>query len=89
LYATGVEEAKRSLGKFIITNTELDVQNLPAAAMLENYTAQGVSVERGFRFLKDPLFFANSLSLKSQARIMIMGLALLIFALESGSCAMP
>ena len=53
--------------------------------MLENYTAQGVSVERGFRFLKDPLFFANSLFLKSPARIMalimVMRLALLIFAL--------
>jgi len=84
-YTTGVEEAKRSLGKFIIATNELDAQNLSAAAMLENYTAQGVSVERGFRFLKDPLFFANSLFLKNPARIMalimIMGLALLIFAL--------
>jgi len=42
-------------------------------------------VERGFRFLKDPMFFANSLFLKSPARIMamimVMGLALLIYAL--------
>jgi transposase len=85
LYEAGVEEAKRSLGKFIIATNELDVQNLSAAAMLENYTAQGVSVERGFRFLKDPMFFAHSLFLKNPARIMalimIMGLALLIFAL--------
>lgn len=83
--AASVEEAKRSLGKFIIATNELDTHNLPAAAMLKNYTAQGVSVERGFRFLKDPLFFANSLFLKNPARIMalimIMGLALLIFAL--------
>ena len=53
--------------------------------MLENYTDQGVSVERGFRFLKDPLFFADSLFLKKPERIMalmmIMGLALLIYAL--------
>ncbi len=85
LYDAGVEEAKRSLGKFIVATNELEVQNLPAAAMLENYTAQGVSVERGFRFLKDPMFFAHSLFLKNPARIMalimIMGLALLIFAL--------
>ena len=85
LYEAGVEEAKRSLGKFIVATNELEVQNLPAAAMLENYTAQGVSVERGFRFLKDPMFFAHSLFLKNPARIMalimIMGLALLIFAL--------
>jgi transposase len=85
LYEAGVEEAKRSLGKFIVATNELDAQNLSAAAMLENYTAQGLSVERGFRFLKDPMFFAHSLFLKSPARIMalimIMGLALLIFAL--------
>ena len=85
LYPNGVEEAKRSLGKFIIATNEVDVQKLTAAAILENYTAQGVSVERGFRFLKDPIFFAHSLFLKSPARIMalimVMGLALLIFAL--------
>jgi len=55
--------------------------------MLANYTAQGVSVKRGFRFLKDPLFFAHSLFLKKPERIMalvmIMGLALLIFALAA------
>jgi len=85
LYAAGVEEAKRSLGKFILATNEMDSQNLSASAMLENYTAQGISVERGFRFLKDPLFFADSLFLKNpaciMALIMIMGLALLIFAL--------
>jgi len=49
--------------------------------MLENYEDQGVSVERGFRFLKDPLFFAHSLFLKKPERIMtllmIMGLSLM------------
>lgn len=53
--------------------------------MLANTTDQGSSVERGFRFLKDPLFFADSLFLKKPERIMalvmIMGLALLIYAL--------
>jgi transposase len=85
VYTAGVEDAKRSLGKFVLATNEPDPQSLPPAAMLENYTAQGVSVERGFRFLKDPMFFAHSLFLKSPARIMalimIMGLALLIFAL--------
>jgi transposase len=84
-YPPGVEDAKRSLGKFILATNEMDNQDLSAAAMLDNYTAQGTSVERGFRFLKDPLFFADSLFLKNPARIMalimIMGLALLIFAL--------
>jgi transposase len=84
-FTSGVEDAKHSLGKFILATNEMDNQNLSAAAMLDNYTAQGISVERGFRFMKDPLFFADSLFLKNPARIMalimIMGLALLIFAL--------
>ena len=82
---TAVDDAKRTLGRFIIATNELDASRLPAAAMLENYTDQGISVERGFRFLKDPLFFANSLFLKKPERIMallmIMGLALLVYSL--------
>jgi transposase len=68
------------LGKFIIATNELDVAAYQRKQMLENYTDQGVSVERGFRFLKDPLFFADSLFLKKPERIMalimIMTLAL-------------
>jgi transposase len=80
-----VDDAKRTLGRFIIATNELDASRLSAAAMLENYTDQGISVERGFRFLKDPVFFANSLFLKKPERIMallmIMGLALLVYSL--------
>ncbi|HMN29527.1 MAG TPA: IS1634 family transposase [Caldilineaceae bacterium] len=79
------ETAKQNLGKFIIATNEIDPNRLSAAQILANYTDQGVSVERGFRFLKDPLFFAHSLFLKKPERIMalmmIMGLALLIYAL--------
>jgi transposase len=53
--------------------------------MLLAYKGQGVGPERGFRFLKDPIFFAESLFLKSLKRIMelimVMGLALLVYAL--------
>jgi transposase len=80
-----VEAAKRTLGKFIIATNELDPQKLSSTQILENYTDQGVSVERGFHFLKDQLFFADSLLLKKPERIMalmtMMGLALLIYAL--------
>jgi transposase len=82
---TALAEAKRSLGRFIIATNDLDASRLPAQAMLENYKDQGVSVERGFRFLKDPLFFAHSLFLKKPERLMallmVMGLALLIYSL--------
>jgi transposase len=82
---TAIEEAKRSLGRFIVATNDLDRERLSGKALLENYKDQGVSVERGFRFLKDPLFFAHSLFLKKPERIMallmIMGLSLLIYAL--------
>jgi transposase len=59
-----INEARRSLGKFIFATYELDLQRLQASVMLDNYTDQGITVERGFCFLKDPLFFAGSLFLK-------------------------
>jgi len=53
--------------------------------MLTIYKSQSSSVERGFRFLKDPMFFAHSLFLKKPSRIMallmVMGLSLLVYAL--------
>jgi transposase len=79
------QAAEQKLGKFIIGTNQLDVQGLPPLEMLDHYTSQGTSVERGFRFLKDPMFFAHSIFLKNPERIMalmmIMGLALLIYAL--------
>ena len=52
--------------------------------MITEYKAQQ-SCERGFGFLKDPLFFADSIFLKSPERIealaMIMGLCLLVYTL--------
>lgn len=72
-------------GKFIIATNQLDTEKVTAQEMLSVYKAQGVTVERGFRFLKDPLFFADSLFLKKPSRIMallmIMGLSLLVYAL--------
>lgn len=80
-----VEVAERTLGKFIIATIDPDAAKLFTVQMLSNYTDQGISVERGFRFLKDPLFFADSLFLRKPERIMalmtIMGLVLLIYTL--------
>lgn len=76
---------KQWLGRFILATNELDRNRLPDVKVLRSYKAQGTTVERGFRFLKDPLFFADSLFLKSPGRIMamimIMALCLLIYAL--------
>jgi len=58
---------------------------LTYAQMLPAYKTQSSSVERGFRFLKDPMFFADNLFLKNCSRIMamimVMGLALLVYSL--------
>ena len=84
-----IEEAKRSKGKFVLATNELDTALLDDATLLSAYKAQNVSVERGFRFLKDPLFFASSLFLKKPKRIMallmVMGLSLLVYALTEHS----
>jgi transposase len=81
---TALKTAKLSLGRFIIATNDLDANRLSPQAMLENYKDQGVSVERGFRFLKDPIF-AHSLFLKKPKRLvallMVMGLSLLIYSL--------
>jgi len=82
--ADAVAAAQKRLGKFIPATNELDGRKLPAEEMLLAYKGQGVGPERGFRFLKDPRFFADSLFLKTPGRIMAMvmvvGPALLIYA---------
>jgi transposase len=69
----------------LIATNELDLEKLPTQELLTIYRDQNLSVERGFRFLKDSLFFASRFFLKKPSRIMallmIMGLSLLIYAL--------
>ena len=79
-----IEEAKLAKGRFIIATNELDISKLSASDMLSNYKEQQ-TVERGFRFLKDPLFFASSLFVKKKERVvaltMVMCLSLLVYSL--------
>ena len=69
---------------FIIATNELDNDKLTDLEVFEHYKDQK-KVEKGFRFLKDPLFFASSLFLKKPERIvaltMIMCLSLLIYSI--------
>lgn len=71
-------------GKFIVATNELDREKLSDEEALKAYKEQQYA-ERGFRFLKDPLFFAHSMFLKKESRIvamvMIMGLALMVYAI--------
>lgn len=79
-----IKIAYQSAGRFILATNILDEKSLSNDDMLSEYKAQQ-SCERGFGFLKDPLFFVDSIFLKSPERIeamaMIMGLCLLVYTL--------
>lgn len=84
--AVDIEQCKA--GRFILATNILDSEVLSNSAVLREYKAQQ-STERGFRFLKDPLFFTSSVFLKSPHRVaalaMIMGLCLLVYNLGQRS----
>ena len=68
---------------YILATNQLDSEQLSDAEVIDLYKSQQ-KVERGFRFMKDPLFMASSLFLKSPKRMMvlmmIMTLCLLLYA---------
>ena len=68
---------------FILATNQQDLEALSDADLIKMYKDQQ-KVERGFRFLKDPLFMASTLFLKSPERIMalmmVMTLCLMVYA---------
>jgi transposase len=81
---TKVRQLKEKAGRFILATNELDKSQITSDEILIKYKEQQAP-ERGFAFLKDPLFFADSVFLKSPQRIetmaMLMGLCLLVYSL--------
>lgn len=79
-----VEQEVQRQACFIVGTNRLDPAQLSAEELAATYKDQG-GVERGFRFLKDPLFLASSVFLKKPERIMalslIMVLCLLVYRL--------
>lgn len=79
-----IEAFYNRAGKFIIATNRLNRESFSCDEMLIKYKEQQ-NVERGFAFLKDPLFFAESIFLKSPRRIetmaMLMGLCLMVYSL--------
>jgi transposase len=79
-----VDAIKNSAGRFILATNILSETELASTEILVAYKKQQ-SCERGFRFLKDPLFFADSLFVKNPERIetmmMLMGLSLLVYTI--------
>ncbi|MGB6302091.1 MAG: IS1634 family transposase [Rivularia sp. (in: cyanobacteria)] len=79
-----INNSVQSAGRFVLATNILDENILSNSEMISEYKAQQ-SCERGFGFLKDPLFFADSVFLKTPKRIeslaMIMALSLLVYTL--------
>lgn len=79
-----IDKERSRKGKFIIATNELDEEKLSDERVFKGYKDQH-HVERGFRFLKSPDFFADSIFLKDEKRIMamviVMGIALLVYSL--------
>ncbi len=77
-----IEEERKKAGRFILAKNVLE--NLNSSEVLNKYKGQQ-SCESGFKFLKDPLFFADAVFLKTPSRIeamaMLMGLSLLVYTL--------
>lgn len=77
-----IDLEKLRAGRFILATNVLDSQELSAEAALLEYKDQQAN-ERGFRFLKDPLFFTSSVFVKSPQRVeaiaMIMSICLLVY----------
>ena len=67
-----------------VLGTSIPAEEVKDEELLSNYKGQGTA-ERGFRFLKEPVFFTSSLFVKKACRIqgllMVMTLALLIYSL--------
>lgn len=79
-----IRTAKRVKGRFILATNELDIEKLSTTDIFSYYKDQQ-KVERGFRFLKDPVCMADAVFLKKTTRIvalgMLMCLCLLVYAI--------
>ena len=72
----------KASGRFILATNVLDAAQLNPDEMIVKHKEQQAA-ERGFGFLKGPLFFTDSVFLKSPERIealtLVMGLCLLVY----------
>jgi transposase len=63
-----IRSQQNKLGRFILASNDLDNPDMNEANMLSTYKEQQ-GVERGFRFIKDPLFHLSGVFLKKPERI--------------------
>jgi transposase len=79
-----IEIQRKEAGRFILATNVVGDEKLEPSEIITNYKNQQ-SCERGFRFLKDPLFFADSFFVENPERIetmlFLMSLCLLVYNL--------
>ena len=80
-----IESAKEQ-GSCYVVGTNIEASELSDREVISAYKGQNTSIEnKGFRFLKDALFFTSSLFIKKPSRIMgllfIMTLSLLVYSI--------
>jgi transposase len=79
-----IEIQRKEAGRFILATNLVDENKLELEEIITTYKNQQ-SCERGFRFLKDPLFFADSFFVENPERIetmlFLMSLCLLVYNL--------
>jgi transposase len=63
--------------RYIVGTSVLDPARLSEEELIRTYKGQG-GVERGFRFLKDPLFLASSVFVKKPERIEALGFVMVV-----------
>jgi transposase len=63
--------------RYIVGTSVLDPARLSEEELIRIYKGQG-GVERGFRFLKDPLFLASSVFVKKPERIVALGFVMVV-----------
>jgi transposase len=77
-----IRPQQNKLGRFILASNDLNNPDMDEANMLLTYKEQQ-GVERGFRFIKDPLFHLSGVFLKKPERIdalmMVMTLCLMVY----------
>jgi transposase len=82
--AEAVTRAVQRTASFLVATNVLDTGQLADQELIQTYQEQH-SVERGFSFLKDPLFLASSVFVKKPSRIvalsLVMVLCLLVYRL--------
>lgn len=78
------QQSSQRRSRFILATNVLDAEAYPAQRLLQEYKQQQ-NVERGFRFLKDPMFFTSSVFVKKPQRVealaLTMTLTLLVYNL--------